>query len=470
MINSAREMVDSALTSQNALLRCIAAECLGRLAQVIGNDQITAEMAQKSIDNPKSATDVASRTGHSLALGCLHKYIGGLASSQHLQPSISILLPLSQDSASPAVQAWALHALALLAESGGPMFRSFVEPTLTSILKLLLTTQSANGDVLLCLSKLLQAIITTLGPELSVQDAGVSTARSNVLIAIDIMQYGQIDIQSESILSLQQLHMFAPGEIDLLDLVPKLVKFLQNNNLKLRRAAASCLRQLSHKESKQISDIVSGETKVGVKDTHHVENIMAYSESGLPGILFSALDQEEDNLVIKDCQETLLCLLGSIDPINLSSWIILCKEILTTSSSVNDDSNKDEREETDDDDAVFTKGEDTSSQGILKPRWGTQVFATLCLNKIISQCCQGHRAHFDLALAKEVVINGGNSGLLVLHLAELMRMAFMAATSVSDPVKIEGLETLRVIIDKFADTVEPEFPGMHHFLIYRKST
>jgi len=51
--------------------------------------------------------------------------------------------------------------------------------------------------------------------------------------------------------------------------------------------------------------------------------------------------------------------------------------------------NKEEREETDDDDAVFTKSEDTSNQAVHKPRWGTQVFATQCLNKIISQCCQG---------------------------------------------------------------------------------
>ena len=58
-------------------------------------------------------------------------------------------------------------------------------------------------------------------------------------------------------------------------------------------------------------------------------------------------------------------------------------------------------------------------------------------------------------------MNGGNAGLLVLHLAELMRMAFMAATSVSDPVRIHGLETLRVIVDKFAETEEPEFPGIH---------
>ena len=73
------------------------------------------------------------------------------------------------------------------------------------------------------------------------------------------------------------------------------------------------------------------------------------------GILFSALDQEDDKFVIRDCQETLLCLLGSIDSKNLSSWIVLCKEILTTCSGAAED-NQEEEKETDDDDAVFTKG------------------------------------------------------------------------------------------------------------------
>ena len=55
--------------------------------------------------------DVVSRTGHSLALGCLHRYVGGLGSSQHLHTSVSILLALAQDVASPQVQVWSLHAL-----------------------------------------------------------------------------------------------------------------------------------------------------------------------------------------------------------------------------------------------------------------------------------------------------------------------------------------------------------------------
>ena len=54
---------------------------------------------------------------------------------------------------------------------------------------------------------------------------------------------------------------------------------------------------------------------------------------------------------------------------------------------------------------------------------------------------------------------GHRSDFLVLHLTELVRMVFMAATSESDPLKLEGLETLRVVVEKFAETSEPEFPG-----------
>lgn len=74
------------------------------MAQVISDPKFTAELAQTSFDRLKSARDVASRTGHSLALGCLHKYVGGMGSSQHLNTSVSILLALAQDNSSPVVQ------------------------------------------------------------------------------------------------------------------------------------------------------------------------------------------------------------------------------------------------------------------------------------------------------------------------------------------------------------------------------
>lgn len=48
---------------------------------------------------------------------------------------------------------------------------------------------------------------------------------------------------------------------------------------------------------------------------------------------------------------------------------------------------------------------------------------------------------------------------LVLYLADLIRMAFMAATDPSKPLRISGLQMLLIIIRKFASLPEPEFPG-----------
>lgn len=48
---------------------------------------------------------------------------------------------------------------------------------------------------------------------------------------------------------------------------------------------------------------------------------------------------------------------------------------------------------------------------------------------------------------------------LVLHLADLVRMAFMAATDHSDQLRLSGLQMLQIIVRKFAAVPEPEFPG-----------
>lgn len=48
---------------------------------------------------------------------------------------------------------------------------------------------------------------------------------------------------------------------------------------------------------------------------------------------------------------------------------------------------------------------------------------------------------------------------LVLHLADLIRMAFMAATDHSDRLRLSGLQMLLILVRKFAAVPEPEFPG-----------
>ncbi|KAL3290046.1 hypothetical protein HHI36_023417 [Cryptolaemus montrouzieri] len=463
-------LVMSALTSPNPILRCAAGEAIGRVAQVVSDHKFTAELAQTSFDRLKSARDVASRTGHSLALGCLHRYVGGMGSSQHLNTSVSILLALAQDQTSPFVQVWSLHALALIADSGGPMFRGYVEPTLSLALKLLLNVPQSYTDVHQCIGKVLSALITTIGPELQGNTASICTARSSFLCACAIMQDHQDPlVQAEATGCLQQLHLFAPKHVNLSSLVPTLCRTLSGNHLLLRKAAISCLRQLAQREAKEVCEhamTLANENR----DNNTVEGLLI-TETGLPGVFFSMLDTETDPCLIKDIHDTLISMLQMLAADNLSQWLGLCKDVLTIATdTANDDQlnnltkNNDAEVEDDDDQAEFHAEEDISTHPAVQPRWPTRVFAAECVRKIIAACEASNRsAHFDLVQAKEMQQIEGKNYFLVLHLSDLIRMAFIAATSDSDPLRLEGLKTLQEIIEKFAKVPEPEFPG--HLLL-----
>lgn len=129
--------------------------------------------------------------------------------------------------------------------------------------------------------------------------------------------------------------------------------------------------------------------------------------------------------------------------------------------SLNANEGEDNEYEADDDQAEF-HAEDASHQS-LQPRWPTRVFAAACVRRIVAACEQNMAKHFDLAYAKEMHTTKGKSDFLTFHLSDLIRMAFIAATSDSDPLRLEGMKTLQDIIEKFAKVPEPEFPG--HLLL-----
>ncbi len=85
-------------------LRCAAGEALGRMVQVVNDQNFVAQMALLSFEKAKAARDGVSRSGHSLALGCLHRYVGGMGSGQHLNNSVAILLALAKEESSFLVQ------------------------------------------------------------------------------------------------------------------------------------------------------------------------------------------------------------------------------------------------------------------------------------------------------------------------------------------------------------------------------
>ncbi|XP_058847609.1 HEAT repeat-containing protein 5A-like isoform X1 [Acipenser ruthenus] len=465
-------LVMGALESANPLLRCAAAEALSRLAQVANDGAFTVGIAQISFDKLKSARDVVSRTGHSLALGSLYRYLGGIGSSQHLSACVGILSALSQDNTSPEVQMWALHSLSLVIDSGGPLYHVHVEPSFSLVLMLLLAVPPAYVEVHQSLGRCLNALITTLGPELQGSGCSVSSLRTSCLVGCAVMQDNpDCLVQAQAISCLQQLHMFAPRHVNLTSLVPSLCEILLDNSvlvnlcssyLSLRRAVVACLRQLAQREATEVSE----HAVTLVKDLSNREHTLldvTIKETGLEGALFSLLDRESDRRLCRDIKETLGHMLTSMAVGKLSQWLKLCKDVLSASADFATAAPVEMTQEEEDGDrvddaSVFTSKPEKSCP-FTNPRWATRVFAAECVCRIISQCENEDEAHFNMALAQERRLRDPTSDFLVLHLADLIRMAFMAATDHSDQLRLSGLQTLLVIIRKFAAVPEPEFPG-----------
>uniref|UniRef100_A0A4W3GT71 HEAT repeat-containing protein 5A n=1 Tax=Callorhinchus milii TaxID=7868 RepID=A0A4W3GT71_CALMI len=456
-------LVLGALESTNLLLRCAAAETLARLAQVVADGTFTAKLAQASFEKLKSARDVVSRTGHSMALGSLYRYLGGISSSHHLSACVSILYTLSQDSTSPEVQTWALHSLSLLIDSSGPVYNVHVESSLSLVLLLLLTVPPAHAEVHHSLGRCLNALITTLGPELQGNSLPVSSLRTSFLVGCAVMQDNpDCLVQAQAISCLQQLHMFAPRHVNLSTLVPSLCVNLCSSHLLLRRAVIACLRQLAQREAAEVLEHAMALAKESNRVTLSLFSDINISETGLEGALFSLLDRESDQRLCQDIRETLSHILTSTAVEKLSHWLRLCKDVLSASADFTTtalvDTTQDEEEDKGDGDSIFTSKKD-QFQPIITPRWPTRVFAAQCVCRIITQSDGTDTAHFDMVIAQERKLKDSKNDFLVLHLADLIRMAFMAATDHSDALRLSGLETLLVIIRKFASVPEPEFPG-----------
>ncbi|XP_038612606.1 HEAT repeat-containing protein 5A isoform X2 [Tachyglossus aculeatus] len=463
-------LVMGAVESSSPLLRCAAAEALARLAQVVGDGSFTAGIAQISFDRLKSARDVVSRTGHSLALGSLYRYLGGINSIQHLNACIGILSTLSQDSTSPDVQTWALHSLSLVIDSAGPLYHVHVEPTLSLVFMLLLTVPPSHAEVHQSLGRCLNALITTLGPELQGNSSSISALRTSCLLGCAVMQDNpDCFVQAQAISCLQQLHMFAPRHVNLSSLVSCLCEILLDNSvlvnlcssyLLLRRAVLACLRQLVQREAAEVSEHAVALAKDSREDLTPDANIR---EVGLEGALLSLLDKESDQRLRQDIRETLSHMLTSMAVEKLSFWLKLCKDVLAASADFTSvaciEPTQEEDGDKGDDASVLTIRNDEKSRPFSNPRWATRVFAAECVCRIISQCETASSAHFDIALAQEMKGRDSRNDFLVLHLADLIRMAFMAATDHSDQLRLSGLQTLLVVVRQFASVPEPEFPG-----------
>jgi HEAT repeat-containing protein 5 len=526
--NMTLKLVMDTLCHANPILRCAAGEALGRMTQVVAQSYFVIEVAQFCFEKLRNSREVVSQTGYALGLGCLHRYVGSMGAGQHMTSSVSVLFALAQNPSSPIVQVWAIHALYLIIDSGGSMFRNYIEPCVEFIVQSALSIPYTSRDVYIGLSRLLSSLITFMGPELQMNTANIEEMRCSCLTSCAVMQvHSDSQIRAESIKCLQELHLFAPKHVHLEKLVPILLESIVSKNFMLRKVSISCMRQLCQRDSIEIRQLAINY----VKETKPTGGLLTLvEERGLEYLLFKLLDIESNPFLIKDIHDiinSLIC--NTFNEFSLKHWLFLCKDIAVnvdnslqnnkTETTGRDNSNKGTNDEDNDDhdddsqtlsgssnqnsnknnlsganfglgatNGVMGGGIDSNSLTIhqtqitklISPKWPNRVFAIQLIGRIITMCneatCQNQNsaAHFDLFLARKLkkkhqsLVLGEDTNeenYLILFLSDLIQIACIAATNNCDPLKLAGLDLLNDVILNFAHVEEPNPEFAGHLVL-----
>ncbi|KAI8819328.1 armadillo-type protein [Fimicolochytrium jonesii] len=483
-----RDLVEDFLVSPDVLFRTLASEALGRLSRVVGSSVFVNPLVQNLVDQIVKNREPDVRAGSALALGYILSYVGGMAAASQLKTAVGILHSLASDS-HPLVHTWALHSLWLTIESAGLMFGPYVNSTVSLTVKLLTSEahelsapaaneQSGNGnaDVYPAIGRILYALVGVIGPELQ-----MSTKIREHCFALYEQLKAEDDpfVVVEAIRCIQHFILFAPKHVDISTLIPFLQTQLAGEsttrNYLIRKAAVTCLYQLAQRSP----DLV----------------LEAAGNNQLEEQLFALLDMETDGTVRDEIRDILMNLLKHVASERPSRWLTLCKSILSkTGGSVGEaPAAKDIRAmasvaslhggQGDDDDDVFAvehSEEDPPAANekpsaatptnassvpakivllLLKPRWRTQVFALMCLRRLLKEVAlTGVKEHFELGLARTAAERAGRRpDYLVFKLADLIRMAFSAATANVKDLRLEGLRLLQDILEIFSDAPDPDF-------------
>ena len=242
-----------------------------------------------------------ARTGFSLAVGCMHRYSGAVNTSAHLQNTVALLSALAQDS-SQQVQLWALHALILTIDSAGYEFRSHVAATVTLCAQVL--HGDSSGSVRRSAGDVINALITTLGPELQMEDQLRTTF---LLLLDDMLSSAHAAVQLSALEALQQMTIYCPKAVS----VPKIMSIVQihvtNQHLQLRHAAVVILKQLAQRQPEAVM-------RAG---------------SGIERVVFRMLDGEDDARMQVDLRDVITEFLSTLAEQNPSHWLVLCNSVLS---------------------------------------------------------------------------------------------------------------------------------------------
>ncbi|XP_057828164.2 protein SWEETIE isoform X1 [Cryptomeria japonica] len=436
--------------------RRAAAEGLGLLARV-GNDVFAARLTRSLIADATGATDSNYKESISLALGCIHRSAGGMSLSILIPMTVQSLCMMARDP-KDSVHIWSLHGLCLTIEAGGLSCVPHVQTILSLVMDILLYEEHPGIELRQNIGRLVNAIVAVLGPELSPGSSFFSRCKS---VIQEISSGEEPSVLLECVRFNQQLVLFAPQAVSVHSHVQTLRPTLSSRQPTLRQAAVSTLRHLAERDPVVMID-------------ERIEED-----------LFSMLDMETDSMIGKIVRATIDRLLDAACPSFPSRWLQICRNVvLATSTKKSADNGSLESEKThnhdsfgEDDEGMIVnskkaEGSESISSRLHKvdkgdqlPRYRTRVFAAECLSRLPNAVGK-EQNHFDLLQARKgKMIHGVQTSgdWLVLHLAELVALAYQISTGTFEKMRPLGVTLLSTIVDKFEKTEDPELPG--HFLM-----
>ncbi|KAL4652128.1 hypothetical protein ACB092_01G210800 [Castanea dentata] len=438
--------------------RRASSEGLGLLAR-LGNDIFTARMTRLLLGDLSGAIDPNYSGSIAMALGCIHRSAGGMALSTLVPATVSSISLLAKSSLA-GLQIWSLHGLLLTIEAAGLSFVSHVQATLGLAMDILLSEENGWVELQQGVGRLINAIVAVLGPELAPGSIFFSRCKS-VVAEITCQETATM---LESVRFTQQLVLFAPQAVSVHLHVQTLLPTLSSRQPTLRHLAVSTLRHLIEKDP------------VSIIDEQIEDN------------LFHMLDEETDSEIGNLARTTIMRLLYASCPLRPSHWISICRNMVLAMSTRRTEHNKnivkdlsnDPDGDTrmnfgEDDETMVSSSEGMPGQGykfesasIMRNRekhlrYRTRVFAAECLSHL-PRAVGKNPAHLDLSLARKQSVNGQVScDWLVLHVQELISLAYQISTIQFENMQPIGVGLLSTIMDKFERVPDPELPG--HLLL-----
>ncbi|XP_023550989.1 protein SWEETIE isoform X2 [Cucurbita pepo subsp. pepo] len=462
ILSSAQGIFQSIIAAGDicASQRRAAAEGLGLLAR-LGNDIFTARMIRSLLGDLTGMADSAYAGSIALALGCIHRSAGGMALSTLVTATVNSISMLARSSVT-SLQTWALHGLLLTIEAAGLSYVSQVQATLSLALDILLSEENGLIDLQQGVGRLINAVVAVLGPELAPGSIFFSRCKS---VVAEISSWQEASIMLESVRFTQQLALFAPQAVSVRTHLQVLLPTLVSKQPTLRHLAIATLRHLIEKDPVPII------------------------EEQIEESLFHMLDEETDSDIANMVRTTIMRLLYASCPSCPSHWIAICRNIvLATSTRINIEYNSNSEKDSsnaldgdiksdvgDDDENMVSshkrvpipghtlEASNTITQRDKHLRYRTRVFAAECLSHLPGAVGK-NAAHFDLYLAMNQLPNEPSSGdWLVLHVQELISLAYQISTIQFESMKPIGVGLLSLIIDKFEHIADPELPD--HLLL-----